>query len=507
MPLLWLLLLFCGQQVSAASAVPAERVLQSTNVYSFDALPADSGSLSASVPVTQLAGLGDCQCRARCLSQSTCRGYGHSVSTSSCLLTELLPTPERMEPGTADWRWYARRGVRLLGEPCAADRDCSLLVTGATCFNSTCGCHGPVEEDGSGGCRKAGRFIAVGTGQLTGQPLWEQSGASVNECSAVCAANRTCLAFDLMSDGTCTFYSEGITSGAGSGRDVQSFVWSFRQPDGNPPQSYVPWDGGFLNVLPATTGLQAAGACFSDGAILYPNMAPEKLANLRTFFADHPASSDLVLVGMEDMVREGVFVTSDGREVTDLAWDAGEPNGGGGENCTVITQAGLLHDAPCTTAQYSALCQYVGENLAVGRHAWMNTPSTPQSPANGADGDVETFVDNKHDLAVRPLTWTVDLGAPVQVTSVLYASRADCCPMRNRFLEIRVGSHPTLFDEQNSVRCVSLHKHFMLQAYARMFRCETPVTGRYVRVARHRRRVFQFGELAVFGNRLATIGA
>ncbi|KAF0294472.1 hypothetical protein FJT64_007887 [Amphibalanus amphitrite] len=462
-----------------------------------------AGGLLSDPDVVQLEpGVGECECRARCLSDIACRGYGHSVSTSTCLLTELLPTPGRLNTSAGDWRWHARRGVRLLGEPCAADRDCSLLVPGATCFNSTCGCHGPVEEDGSGGCRKAGSFIAVGTGRLTGQPLWEQSGASVNACSAVCAANSTCLAFDLSSDGICTFYSEGITSDTGSGRDVQSFVWSFRRPDGKPPQSYTPVNGTFLSLLPPINGSEAAQACYAYSSILMPGVSPEQLEQRSQFLATQLVGA--VWIGLEDMLEHGNYLSSDGTPIETIAWNSAiEPSSStSGEACALVNPQGRILDNSCSLVR-PPLCQFVGENLALNKPSWMNAHHPPAGPARGNDGNVFTIVHTPMPVVLPVATWTVDLGGPVQVTSVLYAARRRCCGWRNHLTEVRAGTHPTNFDEHHSALCVWLERPFMVETYARQFPCTTPLTGRYVRVIRHRpERVMDFADVSVFGNRL-----
>ena len=508
MPLLWALTILWWLRPADASVTAADQVLGSTFVYDFEDLPTDNGSLPSSAPVSHLHDISDCECRARCLADHACRGYGYSEHTATCLLSELLPTPQRMEATSGDWRWHARSGVRRLEEPCSADRECSLLVPAAVCRHSVCRCHEAYEQDADGGCQKAGDFIPVGSGRLTSEPLSELPASSVDDCKASCAANLACVAFDFSApDGLCTFYAEGITSDTGSGRQVQSFVWSFSQPDGTPPDSYQQWNGRFLGLLQNVTGLEAADACYADGAILYPGVSAGQLAHLAEFLADKETSC-YVWIGMEDLVEEGVFVTSDGRNASDINWDAGEPAGANAD-CGAVNREGRVHDGQCTERNKTALCQFVGENLALKKLSWMNFPRDSTSPSYGNDGNVVTYVHNKDHLKLPKSTWTVDLGGPVQVTSVLYAARVNCCQEhgvnRNRFTEIRVGSDPVQFDERHSARCVLLERKFTIQGYARMFRCTKPLTGRYVSLIRDNREpVLDFAELAVFGNRLTT---
>ena len=448
----------------------------------------------------------ECECSARCLVDIACRGYGYSDSSSMCLLTELLPTPERMEASSEDWRWLSRSGVRLLGEPCAADRDCSLLVSAATCAKNVCGCHRSSEMDGDGGCRKAGQFIPVGFGRLTSGLSSELQDASLDDCKTTCAANLTCVAFDFSAtDKLCSFYVNGITSDAGSGRSVQSFVWRFSQPDGTPPDHYMSVNGSFLGLLADIEGFEAAQACFADNAILMPGVSAGQLAPRLGFLArelDGPA-----WVGFEDMLEEGDYLSSDGGVAEDIAWD-GDQEGGVNESCGMVNSRSLIHDAPCSFVR-PAICLFVGENMALRRLSWMNAHHPKAKPSGGNDGSVHSIMHSFGPSGLQKVTWTVDLGSMVQVTSVLYASRRGCCDdlphvtNRNRLTEVRVGSDPVRFDEQHSARCVWLEQPFMAQRYARMFRCDVPLTGRYVRLIRHRPEVIMdFAELAVFGNHL-----
>ena len=135
----------------------------------------------------------------------------------------------------------------------------------------------------------------------------------------------------------------------------------------------------------------------------------------------------------------------------------------------------------------------------------MNIEHPGYKAANGNDARGDAFAASveRHGPQSTVLTWTVDLGGPVQVSSVLYLARFGCCtPNRNRLTEIRVGSQPARFDDQHSARCVRLEGPFVAPGYARLFRCAVPLTGRYVRLSRDSQVVLDFAELAVFGNRL-----
>ncbi|KAF0304348.1 hypothetical protein FJT64_023826 [Amphibalanus amphitrite] len=239
--------------------------------FSFDQLPVGIGVLPAASARHPVDGSSECACRHRCLADPACRGYGYSVNTSSCWLTELLPTPERMQPSAEDWRWYARSGVRPLGEPCAVDQDCSTLVPGASCVNGTCGCHGQVTEDGAGGCRKLGGFIEVHNHQLTTGLLSETPGTTLDACSASCADELRCMAFDF-SEGLCRTFSAGVTSDeVTKGRAAQRmFIWSFPRADGSPPDTYEPTPAGPLRLVRAAVATAASSVCYTDGAILFP---------------------------------------------------------------------------------------------------------------------------------------------------------------------------------------------------------------------------------------------
>ncbi|KAF0304347.1 Fucolectin-2 [Amphibalanus amphitrite] len=211
---------------------------------------------------------------------------------------------------------------------------------------------------------------------------------------------------------------------------------------------------------------------------------------------------------MDDILEEGGYVTSDYQTPKDVAWNSHTRNGRHHEDCAVIgsPQLTAVHDIGCTLS-LEGLCQYIGENLALRKLSWLNARSEKMPASHGNDCRRDTVVESPISTAKFPeVAWTVDLGSPVQVTSVLYLARGSCCDKpknRNRLTEVRVGSHPTEFDGRHSGRCVWLERPFVARGYARLFRCTVPVTGRYVRLIRRQpETVLDLADLAVFGNRL-----
>ena len=515
-----LLLILTWWHTIGASAHTEVLVRSHRRAFSFQDLPPGNGTLSSVAALETLGGVSACECRARCLANHTCRGYGTRDVTKTCLLTESLPTPQRMETSPEDWRWHARNGVRLLDEPCEDNADCSLLVPGAICVKNVCQCRASLERvqksrqlEGQqartvGGCEKAGSFIEVTKRKLTSGFLSAADQTSVDGCKDACAGNLSCVAVEFSAaHGLCKMFSEGVTNEAVSGGDVQSFVWSFAHAEGMPPDTYQQVGSSFLRLLPPGSGLKAANACFRDGAILFPYVTQEGLSPFREFIAKN-METNVTWIGLEDMLEEGSYVTSDGREMNmaDINWEVGQPNGGDGQACAIINKDLFVRDEDCLANSFNALCLHIGENLALRKTSWMSAVHSGNNGPKGNDGSENTFVrtpvGRKHQLTP---TWTVDLGGPVQVISILYVARVNCslCQNeRNRLTEIRVGSDPVKFDDQHSARCVWLEKTFVARDYARLFRCSVPLTGRYVRLSRKKRMTVDFAELAVFGNRL-----
>jgi len=218
-------------------------------------------------------------------------------------------------------------------------------------------------------------------------------------------------------------------------------------------------------------------------------------------------NGDNLIVGITDMLAEGTYVSSEGVTLDEilLPWKAGEP---GGEDCVVLEPTSELSTTACTGNDWTvpALCQYVGDNLALNKRVWMNAfePTNNFLPSHGNDGNVYSIIGSPHtggsEDSFPNTTWTVDLGTTCQVTSVVYVSRENCCPERNQATEIRVGSDPTNFDDSNSVVCVALPDQFIDEGYARQYHCDVPSTGRFVQVKRTDNIVMDFADLAVQGN-------
>ena len=359
--LLWSLLPVLGWRQAASTSVDTESLVQSSpRAFYFEDLPPGNGALSSAADLKAVPGVSACECRARCLSNHTCRGYGTSDASQTCLLTGLLPTPQRMTASSEEWRWHARTGVRLLDEPCETDADCSLLVPGAVClknneFNSksarkqeqrqeeeekekeeeqqqqqqqvrqknVCQCRAGLERDDVGGCRKAGSFIEVTRRQLTSGLLSVTPQTSVEACRTACAGSLSCVAVDFSAAaGLCRMYAKGVTNEVTSSGDVQSFVWSFARADGTPPDTFQQVGNSFLRLLPPDNCLESAQACFHDGAILFPEVTEEGLSPLKDYITKQD-TTPYIWIGLQDMLEEGRYVTSDGREMnmTEINWD------------------------------------------------------------------------------------------------------------------------------------------------------------------------------------------
>ncbi|KAF0301627.1 Collectin-11 [Amphibalanus amphitrite] len=463
--------------------------------FSFQPLDPANGVMPS---VLETRPAGGCECRAFCVADPACLGYGYSLDTGLCLLTDVLPLPERLEPSAALWHWHARGGARRLGEPCALGSECWSVTPGGACLSGVCGCRPPFQLDGDR-CAKTGGFLAVGNGRLSAEPTAEAPTADVDECKRLCADNTTCMACDFSpSDGRCLLYAQGIVSDAGSGGDELSFVWQFPRPDGVVPSSARLVQDQQVIRVGITTGLEAAHTCFANNAIVYPGVSQTHLNDLNAAWPEIFSTMEPSYVGLDDLLVEGTFVTSDGEDAPSVGWGAIEPNNANNEDCVTTSRDGVfLNDVECHLP-FMVLCQYMGDNLALGKLSWMSMVSPGSAAANGNDGDPlsaasMTLTDGP------PLTWTVDLGGPVQVTSVLFASGAAV----GRDTEVRVGSDWRLFDELHSARCVLRAQPFVAFQYARLLRCDEPVTGRYVRIIRRGPELtLELADLAVFGNRL-----
>lgn len=452
----------------------------------------------------------DCFCRQRCIAHPKCQGFGVSDQTRTCQLTLKPPELLNLLPndGLHTWRWYARREAQPVdtSQPCLSSEDCDARIPGSVCQSGVCTCPPPLEDSGTGTCRKTGNFTPVKSGYLTAPEMSSMKNYDQDTCREYCTERLDCVAFSYSeSKKRCAFFSKGITSGKSSavleaGSSVlSSFIWEFAAADGTPSAVYRLIDNTHISALEAGKPHQAAHACMKEDGILVTRIT-EKVRD--KFSSDR---STRFIVGLDDIETEGKFVTSDSQEFekSSSQWKTGEPNGERGENCVTSSADGFI-DIECRDSRADPpMCQYVGENLAKNRPSWKNSQNRSSGSA-GNDGNLDSSVSIAcldSDCQKR-ISWSVDLGRPVQVTSVLMASSTNEEISRNiHFSEFRLSdSEEATQDEERSVRC-ALQKPSVPPGYARLFRCSQPVTGRFLHFLRQGA-TLTFAELAVYGNRL-----
>ncbi|KAF0309728.1 hypothetical protein FJT64_019187 [Amphibalanus amphitrite] len=73
--------------------------------FSFQPLESANGVMPS---VLETRPAGGCECRALCGADPACLGYGYSLDTGLCLLTDVLPLTERLEPSAALWHCSTR---------------------------------------------------------------------------------------------------------------------------------------------------------------------------------------------------------------------------------------------------------------------------------------------------------------------------------------------------------------------------------------------------------------
>lgn len=478
-----LLLLLTGLLLVQASQRDKNAGLPST-IGTFTPLPEGSGTMppdtiSSSVTFPSKETLG-CSCRQRCIAHPKCRGYGINEAEESCKLTEQLPTQQKLQPTEESWNWYAHSVPRYLGEPCSTDVECKQTVPGSGCYSgdNVCKCLQPLESTIAGQCGMLHEFIELdGTGRLTGSRISERPASSSGECRAVCSTILNCVAFDFSSPSqSCTFYSEGVVSDTPSGRQEVSFIRRFPALDGKlPPAGFTFINGSYLRVSDKVAMEQGPLHCFQSGAILYPIASKEDLDVIVEAGLLESPNTELT-VGNDDKENEDKWVTSDGRTPENIPWEIGEPNNWNNEDCAHATKSGLF-DQDCK-GEYKTLCKFIGENIALGH-------------------------DQKADDSTENVAWTVDLEDTVQVTGVLLVTTVE----HNQTIqntEYRVSLSPTAWDRNNSARCVHVGQPGVPERYGRMFYCDVPVTGRYIRAIGGGGHSGDLGKimLAVFGNRL-----
>lgn len=68
-----------------------------------------------------------------------------------------------------------------------------------------------------------------------------------------------------------------------------------------------------------------------------------------------------IIIGVNDLVKEGVWTSFDGTPVSNLPWNPGQPNKGRVENCVVIRREPFtMRDRTCSTQFDWFLCYQDG---------------------------------------------------------------------------------------------------------------------------------------------------
>ena len=190
---LFLLLTVVWRALSDGAPASVERRLSvSPAFFSFQALPPASSVMPS--PLDNRTAT-ECECRASCGQNPACFGYGYSPATDVCLLSDLLPTPQRLEVSADDvWHWYARGGIRRATGGALhlrLDPDVGSRLPGGVCS-----CQAPLllSEDR---CTCTGQLIAVGAGRFSAGIMSETAAADVDECKTLCASSGTRIACGL----------------------------------------------------------------------------------------------------------------------------------------------------------------------------------------------------------------------------------------------------------------------------------------------------------------------
>ncbi|XP_053547625.1 pulmonary surfactant-associated protein D [Bombina bombina] len=68
-------------------------------------------------------------------------------------------------------------------------------------------------------------------------------------------------------------------------------------------------------------------------------------------------TSHRLFLGINDIKQEGVFMYPDGKPITYKNWYQHEPNGGSGENCILVYEAGQWIDITCN-ATHQVVCEF-----------------------------------------------------------------------------------------------------------------------------------------------------
>ena len=189
---LLLLLTVVWRALSDGAPASVERRLSvSPAFFSFQALPPASSVMPS--PLDNRTAT-ECECRASCGSNPACLGYGYSPATDVCLLSDLLPTPQRLEVSADDvWHWYARGGIRRATGRALhlrLDPDVGSRLPGwrLQLPSSAPALRGPLLVD---------RLVTVGAGRFSALIVSETAAADVDECKTLCASSGTRIACGL----------------------------------------------------------------------------------------------------------------------------------------------------------------------------------------------------------------------------------------------------------------------------------------------------------------------
>ncbi|KAF0295343.1 hypothetical protein FJT64_007106 [Amphibalanus amphitrite] len=183
---------------------------------------------------------------------------------------------------------------------------------------------------------------------------------------------------------------------------------------------------------------------------------------------------------------------------SDMPWAANQPdNAGNQEHCVVVFSSEYqLNDATCDLLR-RFVCQALGENVALGRPAWMST-NRGAPPSHGTDGLLVEAVRTSALFETKEQLWTVDLGMQHQVIGFLYAAPMAENKVHKRNTKVYVSSEPLPND--SDVLCRHLTVRLLLEWMARYYACDFPVQGRYLHVTRKAGLRVVMSELMVFGH-------
>ncbi|XP_780522.4 uncharacterized protein LOC575010 [Strongylocentrotus purpuratus] len=186
-------------------------------------------------------------------------------------------------------------------------------------------------------------FMLIRESHLSGYNNEYQSGLTVNECVAACAAATTfvCLSCDFHpSDGGCYLSEENdqtvtISSGAEYHllvRIMDRMVNPFEETS-SCSEGWTEYGSNcFLPVLTSLSWLDAETACQGEGGHLAVLDDVDEYSFMRKTLRWSQADSSDFWLGYNDISEEGTWVDAEGNTPSYAPWKSGEPNGGIGEN-------------------------------------------------------------------------------------------------------------------------------------------------------------------------------